>query len=80
LFVARLESLPRKLAREEIHKHVTDRLQVVSSALFDAEVSLKRTTYERRRTIVMSKSCDMDPSACSARDRVAHWKLTLIDA
>jgi hypothetical protein len=24
LLVARLESLPRKLAREEVHQHVTD--------------------------------------------------------
>ena len=36
----RLESLPGKISTQEVHEHVTQRLQVVTSALLFTQVSI----------------------------------------
>ena len=38
LCILRLESLPRESALEEVDQHVADRLKVIASALFDAQM------------------------------------------
>lgn len=63
LLVRGLESLPRQLTPQKIHKHVAERLEVVTSALLNAHVRVDRRIARSARQMLVLAVRDVLPGA-----------------